>query len=216
MVLCPICNRFKALKMRKQVSQLMEIVCEEHDSFAFVTLTQPNVPVADMPAAFERQDKALRRFYEGPVRRSFIGHVTAIEIAIRDDGQSAGVHSHSIVVLHPDYYSRAHDYYLDNWTLSDLWGHALRADKPVVDIRKVRTDGSQIPRTALAELLKYCIKPNFDQETETGFIASPEVCAMVVKTLYKRRTLRFGGVVADAQRIFRQRAKNRSQEVSDV
>lgn len=213
--ICVVCNGFKASDGRKRANELLAIVCETHEILAFLTLTQANRPLDEMPAMFAHHEQSLRRFWVmAPIRRAFLGHLTSIEIAIRGKvRREAGVHSHSIVVLHEHYLSRQHDLYLDNPALSALWGRAVRAEKPIVDIRRIRgPEGALDPQaltSAVFECVKYSVAPHklFDRAA-TGPIADPDVMRLLLTTLWKRRTVRYGGVVAQAQKTLRERRKH--------
>ena len=171
-----------------------------------------------MPVMFAHHEQSLRRFWNlGSIKRAFVGHLTSIEIAIRGaDRREVGVHSHSIIVLHRDYLSRQHDLYLDNPALSALWGRASRTDKPIVDIRRIKgADGSvdaDAIMGAVFECAKYAIAPHkLFEHTSTGPVADPDTMRLLLSTLWKRRTVRYGGVVSEAQKLLRARKRHKTQ-----
>lgn len=225
--LCALCCGFKASSARRRISALLDIVRQQHSDprMVFVGLGTRNRPLDQFPQMFTDQETGLKRFWKLPeIQAAFIGQVTSIECAVRgDEVPAAGVHSHSIVVLHKDYFRSDRNLYIDNYRLSALWAKAcgITDYRPIVDIRPIKgPDGETDPESltqSVRELIKYSIAPHklFERD-QFGVTAKPEVLRVLLRTLWKRRTVRYGGVVAEAQKIQRQRAKAAAMESHDA
>jgi plasmid rolling circle replication initiator protein Rep len=197
--LCPQCSRYRAREsVTKAAIKLDNLLASAPGTrFAFLTLTSRNMPIAEVGAMLNLQESALNRFWrKEAVARAFTGHITGIEIAVRNrHGQwEAGVHSHSIVALSQDYFCKTKTAYLRQQVLVALWQNALRTSyKPICHISAIaNTEGA---RASLTECLKYAVAPHrlFERE-ETGFKVDPTVAAYLASALYKRRMCRMGGV----------------------
>lgn len=140
-------------------------------------------------------ESALSRLMRGrDMTRAIQGHVTGIEIALRGSRQhpEAGVHMHSIIHLHADYFSKESDLYLDQPRLVALWRQALRADyNPICHITAV-PPGEGV-RGTLIEVLKYAVAPHKLFARGSNIPVDPVVAAYLVDALYKRRLCRFSG-----------------------
>ena len=147
-------------------------------------------------------EKALARFWRNKeIVRAITGHVTGIEIALRNGtgAWEAGVHSHSLVALYPDYFDRKTNRYLSQARLVALWGIALRADyKPICHVTAVPA-GSDV-RNSLRECLKYAVAPHKLFQRNEAFAVDPIVALHLSDALYKRRLTRCGGVFAHTKR----------------
>lgn len=199
--LCPQCARYRAKDtVRKASAQLDRVLARSPDArFAFLTLTSRNMPIAEVGAMLKLHEGALSRFWrKEAIARAFIGHITGIEIAVRkrSDEWEAGVHSHSIVALHPDYFSKTSSAYLRQPVLVELWRHALGVDyKPLCYITAIANNDAA--HASLTECLKYAVAPHkLFERGETGFTVEPIVATHLAAALYKRRLCRTGGVFA--------------------
>lgn len=197
--LCPQCARYRARETVQKAARKLDalLTTAPGTRFAFLTLTSKNMPIADVDAMLKLHERALTRFWrKDAIARAFTGHMTGIEIAIRcTSGKwEAGVHSHSIVALSPDYFNREANTYLRQSALVAHWRASLGVDyKPICHIKAIaHTDAV---RATLTECLKYAVAPHrlFERE-ETGFSVDPTVAAHLAAALYKRRMCRMGGV----------------------
>lgn len=147
-------------------------------------------------------ERGLSRFWRTKeLARATTGHVTGIEIALRtrEGAWQAGVHSHSVVALHKDYFDRTADLYLSQRRLVALWGRAMRVDYKMVCHVTAIPAGDDL-RPALRECVKYAVAPHKLFQRNGGFAVDPLVALHLADTLYKRRLIRFGGVFATTRR----------------
>lgn len=213
--LCMQDARFRAGdQVRKAFARIQIIRDVTPDAkFAFVTLTSRNRPVHDVKSMLDAHEAGLGRFWRArPLARALLGQLTSIEIAIRGTPEvpMAGVHSHSLAVLHPEYFSRQRDLYLSQKAICSLWGAAMRLDyQPICDVRRIYTDSaSAMPSLlgACVEVLKYSIAPQtLFQRDDYGMYVTPEVIGPLALALYKRRLIRFSGCFSTAAKTLRQR-----------
>lgn len=214
--LCPLSNRFKSMRQRRQIREIVRIAREQHPTapLVFLTLTAKNRPWAELAAMLDDLADAEHRFWRlAPVKRAFIGAITSYEVVCRGtaDQPAAGAHCHVLPACHPEYFNRASDRYLSQNQLSLLFQQALRADyKPIVHVARVRAANGSVGNEsipgAIRELVKYCVKPAelFTRNTE-GLAADPTVIAVLARALYRRKMLRMTGIFATASRIRTQR-----------
>lgn len=220
--LCMSCARYRARNaVRKAMEQLTVIQAQHPDApFAFMTLSSINRPMAEVATMLDDHEAAFNRFCRlRPIKNAVLGHITSFEIAIRGTAEhpEAGVHSHSLLVLHPAYFSKEHTLYIPQVELVSLWRTALRvAYNPICDIRRVRASDDQALPSALRETLKYAIAPHaLFQHSDFGPNANPAVVAPLALALYKRRLVRSSGVFTQAAKILKQHAKEARHAQSD-
>lgn len=208
--LCMLCARIRASQANKRINQrLTHILVERPNTrFLFLTLTSRNVPIAAVAQAFTAQEQALGRFWRTQeIARAFTGHVTGIEVAIRKsaDGWAAGVHSHSLASVHPDYFDRKRDLYLPQRRIVALWQRALRCDySPICYVTAV--PAGDAVRTSLRECVKYAVSPKMF----VGKTVDPLVAVYLADALYRRRMTRFGGLFATTRRYRAAKAMKRA------
>lgn len=198
--LCMPCARVRAGEANQRIGLRLDAILAEapRTRFAFLTLTSRNRPIAEVARMLTDHEQALGGFWRNKrITRAIAGHVTGIEIALRNGtgAWDAGVHSHSLVALHPDYFDRKADRYLSQAHLVALWRSALRADyNPICHVMAVPA-GSDV-RSSLRECVKYAVAPHKLFERSNAFSVDPVVALHLADTLYKRRLVRCGGVFA--------------------
>lgn len=202
--LCMPCARVRAHEANKRLGQRLDAIVAEapQTRFAFLTLTSRNRPIAEVAVMFADHEQALSRFWRRQdIERAIIGHITGIEIALRvaANAWQAGVHSHSLAALHPDYFDKRANLYLSQRRLVDLWRHALRTDyNPICHITAVPQGGNI--HTSLRECVKYAVAPHKLFRRGKAFTVDPLVVLYLADALYKRRLIRCGGILASSKR----------------
>lgn len=198
--LCMPCARVRAREANQRIAKRLDAILadNQYTRFAFLTLTSRNRPIAEVARMLTDHEQSLGRFWRShDIARAITGHVTGIEIALRNGtgAWEAGVHSHSLVALHPDYFNRKADLYLSQRRLVTLWRRALRADyNPICHVAAV-PHGDDV-RASLRECVKYAIAPHKLFQRDKGFTVDPVVALHLADTLYKRRLVRCGGTFA--------------------
>lgn len=202
--LCMPCARVRAKEANQRIALRLDAIQAEapRTRFAFLTLTSRNRPIAQVADMLKAHEQALVRFWRSSeIMRAVTGHVTGIEIALRTGtgAWEAGVHSHSLVALHTDYFDRATDRYLSQRRLVALWRRALRADyNPICHVAAVPAGDNA--RAGLRECVKYAVAPHKLFQSGKGFTVDPVVALHLADTLYKRRLIRCGGAFALTKR----------------
>lgn len=203
--LCMPCARVRARQANDRLATRLDFILGEQPQtrFMFLTLTSRNRPIAEVTQMFADHEKGLVRLWRSPdIARAIKGQVTGIEIALRgeQDAVEAGVHSHSLIAVHADYFDRKANLYLSQRRLVALWRHALRADySPICHVTAVPAgDGV---RSSLRECVKYAVAPHKLFQRGNGFAVDPLVAAHLADALYKRRLIRFSGVFATTRRF---------------
>jgi len=153
-------------------------------------------------------ERALSRLWRGKViARAMTGHVTGLEIALRNASGAweAGVHSHSLVALQDDYFNRQANLYLTQRQWVAHWRRALRCDyNPICHVTAVQPGDSV--HASLRECVKYAIAPHKLFLRGKAFAVDPLVAVHLADALYKRRLVRFGGCFAATRRLRAARA----------
>ncbi|KUO58128.1 MAG: hypothetical protein APF80_11885 [Alphaproteobacteria bacterium BRH_c36] len=204
---CVGCARQRAAKQAKTAAALLQIVREWEPNVPILmfTATSANRPISELRTMFQDHEAALRRFWRSEkIAESFKGHVTSIETALRGSKENpqAGVHSHSIVAA-PDYFKLEAGRYLSQRQLKAIWKASLRVSyDPIVDIRRLRGPGGDTDNlnSGIKEITKYAFAPQkVFEKSPFGIRTDPTVIGHLAITLYKRRTMRFGGLFALAK-----------------
>jgi len=128
----------------------------------FLTLTVRNCPVDDLRRTLRSMNEAWHRLVKRPEFAGNVqGWVRATEVT-RGQDDSAHPHFHSLLMVRPSYFGKG---YVTQSRWAELWQECARLDyRPIVDIRTVRArrgaPGEKPLRQALAETLKYAVKPS--------------------------------------------------------
>jgi plasmid rolling circle replication initiator protein Rep len=186
---CPVCQWRRSLMWKAKMYQAMPEIKKQHPTaqWLFLTLTQKNVPASELKSEIQNIHKAWNRFLVTPFFRHVKGWVRSLEVTRGADG-SAHPHIHCMILVSSTYYKGGNYISQPKWVAG--WKHAMRLDyDPVVDIRKIQF-GKLSEAKAVAETLKYTIKP-------ADMTADPEWLRTVVKQLHRVRSVATGGVLKD-------------------
>lgn len=129
----------------------------------FLTLTVRNCDVTDLRSTLGEMNKAWRRFMlRDEVAGVVLGYLRTTEVTRGADG-SAHPHFHCLLMVRPSYFGAG---YIKAEKWSELWQSCARLDyKPMVNVQAVKnkktgaTSGTAALRDAVAETLKYAVKP---------------------------------------------------------
>lgn len=212
--LCMQCEHQRAKKAAASFAALLPYIWEiDPDARAiFLTLTTRNRPLTD------RDLKNMLRDHVAGVRRLFdlkgvrditLGHWTSIEIAVREHygRKYAGVHSHSMIIVHGPAYFANNVPALSQPAWRDLWRAAAKLDyAPIVDVRAARardgTTGLTSAQHVARELSKYLVKVQslFTRRGEQ-IEADPAVALMIIRCLRRQRLMRFDRIFMEAKKL---------------
>lgn len=213
--LCPMCIGRRARRSAWKLSQVLDLVEQEHQAkFIFLTLTMENVPGDQLGNALGQLTEAWDRFRkQRQIERTVKGWFRAIEIT-RGDGihkadKGYHPHIHAILAVDPDYFSRSSRQagkYLNQADLIDRWQKALRVDyRPSVQIAttKGKRKGGGVESASLAaaqEASKYPIKDEEYIDPALPEDRAIEIIRDYTEALRRRRLTAFGGWMKDAAR----------------
>jgi len=208
--LCPMCLARRARKSAWKLSQVLNLVEQEHGArFLFLTLTMKNVPGDKLGEALSQLTEAWDRFLaQRQIERSVKGWFRAIEIT--RSGRNYHPHLHVILAVEPDYFSRESrksGKYLNQSDLIDRWQRALRVDyRPSVRIQTTKAKaGTGEARAAgcykaSLEAAKYAVKDEDYIDPRLPEKLAVEILRDYTTALRRRRLTAFGGWMKIAAR----------------
>jgi len=126
----------------------------------FLTLTLRNCAITNLRSTIQQMNLSFNRFVQ---RREFVGNVIgwirATEVT-RGQNRSAHPHFHVLIMVRPSYFGKGY-VKQERWT--ELWRQSARLSyTPIVHVQaiKSRHESEHPLRAAIAETLKYSIKPD--------------------------------------------------------
>ena len=195
--LCPICNWRRALKHSYQASNVLDIAMKKHPKaqFLFLTLTVKNVPGSELKESLTHLTKSFDRlFRRAKVKKNLIGFMRATEVTYSEERDDYHPHLHILLMVKPNYFNGS-DNYIKQAEWSELWKKSAKLDyNPIVDVRKIKTDGNSEDESlykAVLETAKYPVKPidSMDLSEDTRL----KVVNNLYHGLYKKRQISYGG-----------------------
>lgn len=172
---CPMCQLAKSRKQRALLFKSFAAADLSIEKYAFLTLTQNNVPLNQLRVTLKKMSGAWNKLYQ---RRTFpaVGFLRSFEVTMQrqrmpwdtkkntgppvrsEDGQlMAHPHFHILLDMEEDYFTRS--FKKTEW-FSTEWRSALKVDyNPIVHIRKIRAGSDGDFNKALLETCKYTVKP---------------------------------------------------------
>lgn len=210
--LCGVCAIRRSRKTGKQALDAFKYMQEqgqlEGARLALLTLTQRNVPAADLGDELDKLLAALTSIrHVREVRRSILGAARNVEITYNAQARSYHPHVHLILILAQE----APDGLLSARYWRDLWRRLMHLNyDPICDLRPI-TDSEG----AICEVSKYCIKPS----SIFGLNLEPEHLDQVVfalnQVLAGRRLVSYTGIWRKARQVLNQRDPDDDLEHDD-
>lgn len=189
--LCPICQWRRCLMWLARFHAALPRVLAQHPTarFIFLTLTQRNVPVAELRSAFGAMSEAWGRLVQTKAFGVVLGWIRTSEVTRAKDG-SAHPHFHALLMVPSNYFTKR---YISQPKWADMWRSASRLDYgPVVHVEAVKEAHGGIVRAVL-ETVKYSVKPS-DMKVDAAWFLE------VTRQLWKLRAIASGGVLKDVLR----------------
>jgi len=195
---CPVCQWRRSLMWQARFLKALPDIEAAYPTarWLFLTLTVRNCEVSNLRQTLRSMNEAWHRLVG---RSEFAGNVQgwvrATEVT-RGQDDTAHPHFHCLLMVRPCYFSGKGYVTQSRW--ADLWRECARLDyRPIVDIRTVKArrgaPGEKPLRRALAETLKYAVKPS-DMEGEW--------LLELTKQVHRLRFLATGGVLRNMLREF--------------
>jgi len=194
---CPVCQWRRSLMWQARFLQALPSIEVAHPKarWLFLTLTVRNCAVTDLRRTLHSMNEAWHRLVKRPEFANNVqGWIRTTEVT-RGHDDSAHPHFHCLLMVKPSYFGKG---YVTQSRWTDLWRECARLDyQPIVDIRTVKArrgaPGETPLRQALAEVLKYSVKPS-DMEGEW--------LIELTKQVHRLRFLASGGVLRNMLREF--------------
>lgn len=209
---CPMCQWRKTRFIFHRVMEIVKDMQKVY-GFAFLTLTVPNVPAAELSDTLDRMKKAYRVFMgaagakygKGRGFQAFKGSMQALEITYNQDADTYHPHLHALVALPKAYFDRKrnHNIYVTKQQIWERWGECYPGAESVkwqaISTKKIDHEGMDetidFP-AAVAEIAKYPFKmQDLYQMDKEGNEKIYEVFKTIQTSLFRRPLYRFFGIM---------------------
>lgn len=156
---CPVCQWRRSLRwvatMKKQYPQVAKAYPSHR--WLFLTLTVKNCQITELNETIRAMNKGFNALIRKLKKRfPTLGYVRTIEVT-RSDNDTAHPHFHVMLLVPAEYFGKG---YIKQAEWSEMWQKAMKLDYiPVVDIRAVKSKDGNAIGAAIAETMKYSIKP---------------------------------------------------------
>lgn len=181
---CPVCQWRRSLRWKAKAYQVLPKLVDSYPDhrWLFVTLTQKNVPIADLRSALSAMNKGYQRMAQRKLWPA-IGWLRSTEVT-RGRDSNAHPHFHCLLLVPKSYFGRN---YISKKGWIELWGDCLRLGyKPIVDVRAVK-EGDK-PMQLVPELIKYVTK-------ESDLVADKDWFLELTRQLHHMKLVATGGVL---------------------
>jgi plasmid rolling circle replication initiator protein Rep len=195
---CPICQWRRSMMWQSRFLKALPAIEQQHPGahWLFLTLTVRNMPITELRASIQEMNQAWNRLR---LRKEFAlnvqGWVRTTEVTKGQDGL-AHPHFHVLMMVRPSYFSSK--YYVTHERWIELWQECARLDyRPSVRIQTVklrpgRSSTESLLRRAVAETLKYSVKP--EDMLDRDWLLE------LTKQVHRLRFIASGGVLRDVLR----------------
>lgn len=215
---CPVCQWRKSLFWKHNMYVAYDEIKEKYPThrWIFLTLTVKNCEIGELRETLQHMNKAWDRLAKRKVFKSVVdGWIRTTEVTRPKDANDpshkkicpikgnthAHPHFHVMLLVKPSYFAKNY-IKQDEWT--ELWRDVLRVDyQPVVDIRAIKNksrkkdfDPDVAVKNAIAETLKYAVKPS--DLVGDGSKKANEWFFELTRQTFKLRFISSGGVLKDA------------------
>lgn len=200
---CPVCQWRKSLFWKHNMYVAYDEIKEKYPThrWVFLTLTVKNCEIGDLRETLQNMNKAWDRLAKRKVFKSVVdGWIRTTEIT-KGVNDTAHPHFHIMLLVKPSYFAKN---YIKQQEWTDLWRDVLRVDyQPVVDIRAIKNksrkkdfDPDVAVKNAIAETLKYAVKPS--DLVGDGSKKANEWFFELTRQTFKLRFISSGGALKNA------------------
>lgn len=204
---CPVCQWRKSLFWKHNMYVAYDEIKEKYPThrWVFLTLTVKNCEIGDLRETLRHMNESWQRLIK---RKRFTtvvdGWIRTTEVTRPKDGTHnthAHPHFHVLLLVKPSYFAKN---YMKQQEWTDLWRDVLRVDyQPVIDIRAIKNksrkknfDPDLSVKNAIAETLKYAVKP--DDLVGDGSKDANAWFFELTRQTFKLRFVASGGALKDA------------------
>lgn len=181
--------------------QSLPRIVQEHPKarWLYITLTIRNCPIEHLGETLTAMNAGWQRLIKRSEFAPVLGWIRTTEVTRGKDG-SAHPHFHVLLMVPPSMLSGTNYVKQSRWV--DLWASCMRLDYlPSVDVRTVKNlasgasqDVSEVLRKAVAETLKYSVKPSDMTKDDQWFLE-------LTKQTHKKRFIAAGGALKDVLKL---------------
>jgi plasmid rolling circle replication initiator protein Rep len=191
---CPVCGWRRGLAWKARMHKALPAIKEAHRSgrWLFLTLTVRNVDASELRETLKAMGRGWQRMSQRKVWPA-LGSVRATEVT-HSDSVTGDTHPHFHALLFVPHGYFISSGYLEHWDWVQLWRQAMRLDyDPTVRIQtvrpgRVRKKTETTLNDAIAETLKYALKPN-------DVVAFPDWFLQITDQLHATKSVNLGGVL---------------------
>lgn len=197
---CPVCQWRRSLMWKARFYQSLPKIVQEHPKarWLYLTLTIRNCPIESLGETLAAMNTGWQRLKDRKEFAPVLGWIRTTEVTRGRDG-SAHPHFHALLMVPPSMFSVN---YVKQSRWVELWGDCMRLDYlPSVDVRTVKNlapeasqDVSEVLRKAVAETLKYSVKPDDMTGDDEWFLE-------LTRQTHKKRFIAAGGALKDVLKL---------------
>lgn len=213
---CPVCQWRRSLLWKAMMYQAFDKLQSEYPKhrFLFVTLTVKNCHILDLRSTLKTMNDAFKKMTKRTQWSTVDGWIRTTEVT-RDKERPtthAHPHFHCILMVKPSYFNGENYMKHEDWVA--LWRDVMQLDyDPVVDIRAIYPNTKkgkqgtdeyvQATRAAVAETLKYSVKPSdilhgIDDPNPSNAVQSAKWFHELTRQTHKMRFVATGGLLKNA------------------
>jgi plasmid rolling circle replication initiator protein Rep len=184
---CPVCQWRRSLQWKAKAYKVLPKIVEKYPThrWLFVTLTQKNVPIAELKQTLTDMNRGFQRLTQLKAWPA-IGWLRSTEVTRGKKGDSHP-HFHCLLMVPASYFAGRNYLRQSEWV--ELWRKSMRLDyNPVLDVQAVK-QGDQLMQL-VPELLKYCTKES-DMVSDRGWFLE------LTRQMHKMRCVTTGGVLKE-------------------
>ena len=211
--LCPACQKRRSLVVFHQVKNVCSAISTDFPTYKYVllTLTVPNVPVADLPPKITDMSKAWGRLVK---RKEFStavkGWFRTLEITYNAKQDTYHPHYHVLLCVPSGYFK---NYYIKQSRWLELWQESMKDHSITqIDVRVIKPNpnrkGTDAISSAAAEVGKYATKPSdyLDRvpNSKERYIASKKIVRDLAVAIRGRKLVAFGGLMLTYSKLLDQ------------
>lgn len=210
---CPVCQWRRGLMWKARFYEALPSIVQTHPGgrWLMLTLTVRNCAVEDLRATLGAMNQAWGRFVKRKEFADVVGWVRTTEVTRGADG-SAHPHFHILLQVKSTFFKTGHYVKHEQWR--DAWKASARLSyDPMVEVHAVRdAKGKTVSnanvetmRGAVAEVLKYAVKPSDMQADAAWFLT-------LTDQVHRLRFIACGGTLKD---VFREETSESDLLVQD-
>lgn len=198
---CPVCQWRRSLMWKARFYQSLPKIVQEHPKarWLYLTLTVRNCSIEHLSDTLTAMNAGWRRLLARKEFAPVLGWIRTTEVTRGKDG-SAHPHFHALLMVSPSWFSGQSYVKQSRWV--ELWRDCMRFDYlPSVDVRVVKNhaqnglqDVSEVLRKAVAETLKYSVKPADMTSDDEWFLE-------LTRQTHKKRFIAAGGALKDVLKL---------------